>query len=257
MIISDSRKYLLLHVPKTGGSSIKKALTPLLRGNDRDVIVQPRIMLMRAPGGKTAYQAQARGQGGELGPRRILDWPAGTLRAQEPVRLVKHATLAEAGEILDPGFLAGLKKVIVVRNPFARLYSAYNFRLRVIKGQNKTRDPLIGKDGALIGLEDFLESELCLNILASRPQADWIDGASADFTLRTETLTGDIATILPQLGYDEEAVAKVSAAMSDKRWNVSTAQDQWKGMSDGARDMIRTLYSGDFSMFGYDPDSLD
>lgn len=249
---------MLLHVPKTGGSSIKKALAPLVRGNDRDVVVQPRIVLACDADGKTTYQTKARGQDGELGPPQTLDWPQNTLRVQGPVQLAKHATLAETREILDAAFLAGLKKVIVVRNPFARLYSAYNFRLRVIKGQNKTRDPLIGKDGTLISFEDFLESRLCLKIMASQPQANWIEGGGMpDFTLRTETLNQDIAAVMPQLGYDEESVARVDAAMNSRRWNVSTLQDQCKGMSNGARDMIRTLYSGDFTVFGYDPDSLN
>ena len=95
MILSTGRKYLFIHAPKTGGTSIEA------RAMKDDVML-----------GDTPKAVQRR--------RRLKD-------VQTRGRLWKHATLADLDGLVTPDMLAGLFVFTLVRNPWDRVVSYYHW----------------------------------------------------------------------------------------------------------------------------------
>lgn len=99
MIISPGRRYIFVHAPKTGGTSMALALEARAMRDD--------MML-----GDTPKARKRR--------RRLKDVPARG-------RLWKHATLADIDGLVGPDELAGLFIFTMVRNPWDRVVSYYHW----------------------------------------------------------------------------------------------------------------------------------
>ena len=98
MIISPSRRFVFLHIPKTGGTALTLALESRARADD--------ILIGDTP------KARAR-------KRRLAALtPAG--------RLWKHSTLADVAGVV-PEDLTGWCVLTLVRNPWDRLLSYYHW----------------------------------------------------------------------------------------------------------------------------------
>ena len=273
MIISESKKYLLLHVPKTGGTSVKNAFKQVALKSKNDVIVGPGRRLCRERDGSIVIRRLIRGRkrknnheviwrlpGGYRLVRlknpknpimQQLPWDSDVVRRQGK-HLVKHSTLPEAESFFSQEFYEKLQKIIVVRNPYARIYSAYQYRLREINKKKKRRDPMLGTDGLPIPFESFLEGGLCTSLMASKPQVHWLGKKTADVVLRTENLAEDVFVAMSSLGYAEAEAEAVRSTLLSGRLNVSAGADDWKTMSDQAKELIARTYQEDFECFGYD-----
>ena len=99
MIISHGRRYIFVHIPKTGGTSMALALEGRAMKDD--------IMLGDTP------KARKR--------RRRLK------NAQSSGRLWKHSTLADIDGLIDTSDIASLFTFTLVRNPWDRLVSYYHW----------------------------------------------------------------------------------------------------------------------------------
>ncbi|WP_299076578.1 sulfotransferase family 2 domain-containing protein [uncultured Ruegeria sp.] len=104
MIISTSQRYVFVHIPKTGGTSLMQALEQGVSEDD--------ILFGDTP---VAITRRAR---------------AKTLDARG--RLWKHSTLADIDGVLPEGELQNLFAFTMVRNPWDRIASYYHW-LRVQK----------------------------------------------------------------------------------------------------------------------------
>lgn len=96
MIICHSRKFIFIHIHKTGGTSVERALDPHLAWND--------LILGGSPFGEKIQQPYAKKFG-----------------------LNKHSSVAEIEAVCGSGILDEYFVFSVVRNPLTRLCSMYNF----------------------------------------------------------------------------------------------------------------------------------
>lgn len=99
MIISPSRKYIFVHIPKTGGTALSLALEARAKADDILIGDTPKAVKRRARVKKLA------------GDRR----------------LGKHATLADIDGMPEVGALEGYFIVTLVRNPWDRMVSYYHW----------------------------------------------------------------------------------------------------------------------------------
>ena len=99
MIISLRHRYVFVHIPKTGGTSLTLALERRLGRDD--------IVLSDTPKGRNRR-------------RRVQG-------AATRGRLWKHSTLRDIEGLLDPGLLAGFQAFTLVRNPWDRALSYYSW----------------------------------------------------------------------------------------------------------------------------------
>ncbi|MFN3971226.1 MAG: Type II secretory pathway, pullulanase PulA [Gemmobacter sp.] len=102
MIISRGRRYVFVHVPKTGGTSLALALEA--RAMKDDILI-----------GDTPKARARRGR---------------VKRLKAAGRLWKHSTLADIAGLVSPEELAAFFTVTLVRNPWDRAVSYYHW-LRV------------------------------------------------------------------------------------------------------------------------------
>lgn len=113
MIISPARKYIFVHIPKTGGTSLTLALEDRAKRGD--------IIISDTPKGKRRRQRVKKFQ------------------EQTDKRLWKHSTLADLESIVTPEEMREYFVFAMVRNPWDRLVSYYhwlrmqNFEHRMVR----------------------------------------------------------------------------------------------------------------------------
>lgn len=93
MLVSNSRGFVFIHIPKTGGESIVRSLVPTMTPIDFEL-------------GSTTW-----------GVKNVKIW-------RERWGLWKHSTAAELGKSVD---LSRFRVFAVVRNPFDRVLSIYRY----------------------------------------------------------------------------------------------------------------------------------
>jgi hypothetical protein len=101
MILSRDRGYIFVHIPKTGGTSLAQALEA--RATATDILIGDTPKARRRRGRVARLCGQARG------------------------RLWKHSTLADIDGLLTPAEIAAMFTVTLVRNPWDRMVSYYNW----------------------------------------------------------------------------------------------------------------------------------
>ena len=121
MLVSESHRFLFVHVPRTGGTSIQEALQPFSTQASRN-----RINKVASKMGLRAWN-----------------------RRHFPV----HTTLRSASRSLPGGIVQDLFKFAFVRNPWGRLASDYFFKL------NNTDHRRHGETVGLGGFEAWLSQE--------------------------------------------------------------------------------------------------
>lgn len=212
MIISAGRRYIFVHIPKTGGTSLARALEARAMADD--------ILIGDTP---KAQRRKARLK--KLSPRG---------------RLWKHATLADIDGILTPDQIAGMFCVTLVRNPWDRAVSYYHW----LQGQGFDH-PAVGLAQTL-GFADFLRHPLTVASLSGWPVARYMtDVTGVDRTsavLRLEHLEEDIAGFAAHLGFRPDMPHD----------NRSQRQLDYRGYyDDGLADHLGRVCAVDVARFGY------
>ncbi|MBB5722520.1 hypothetical protein FHS72_002146 [Loktanella ponticola] len=184
MIISPGRKFIFVHIPKTGGTSLALALEG--RAMKDDVLI-----------GDTPKAQQRRGRLKTL-------TPAG--------RLWKHSTLADIHGVVDP---AAYFVVTIVRNPWDRAVSYYHW----LQTQSFAH-PAVGLAESL-SFSDFINHEATMTAFASQPYRSHVTDATGvvrcDLFARLEALEDDLTAFWAHVGFTC-AVGRANASSRDRDW---------------------------------------
>lgn len=213
MILSRGRSYLFLHIPKTGGTALTRALEA--RAMKDDVIV--------------------------------ADTPKGRARAARQKGLVtagrlwKHSTLADLGGLVDPQDLERLFILTLVRNPWDRMASYYHW----LRDQTFAHPAV-----ALAQASDFsafLNHPQTVESLRRWPYGAYVRDAAglerARLMARLEALEEDLAPFEAHLGFRLTPLPRA---------NESDRPRDWRGLySDRDAGLIADLCAGDIARFGY------
>lgn len=217
MIISRGRRYVFVHIPKTGGTAVSLALEARARKDD--------LLIGDTPKAR-ARRAQLRGLK-----------PAG--------RLWKHSTLADVAGVVTEAELADFFVFATVRNPWDRAVSYYHWLraqsfAHTAVGLARTHD-----------FSGFLNHPQTVAGFGFWPYGAYLrdaaGGERARLFARLEVLADDLAPLEAHLGF----------RLVIHRVNASDRQADWRPYySDADADLIARLCAVDIARFGYGFDGM-
>ena len=223
MIISNSHKFIFVHVMKTAGTSVSAAIDPYLRWNDVAI-------------GGTRFGEQMQ--------------PA----FRERFGLHKHSTASEIRDMVGAGVWSSYFTFTVVRHPYDRIVSLYTWLHKTLRNARPDATewswPVATAFGESEGFSGFIRHEQFRKSLGGRPQAEWTcdDGGHCivDFVGRFEDLDAARMTISNRIGVNLEPFERHNASTERTR-----RADFFSGEAD--YDYLHKLHEKDFELFGYDP----
>lgn len=212
MIISTRRRYIFVHIPKTGGTSLALALEA--RAAADDILIGDTPKAQRRRGRLKGLQAAG--------------------------RLWKHSTLADIEGLLPPEQMAQMKVICMVRNPWDRLVSYYHWL------QEQTFDHEAVRLAQGLSFSGFLNHPHTQASFLQWPferHVTLANGAKrGDFFVRLEDFQRDIAAFEAHLGFAIELPkANVSRRRRDYRSYYSEADSE----------LVARLCAEDIARFGY------
>jgi hypothetical protein len=213
MILSVGRRYLFIHIPKTGGTALSLALESRALKND--------ILIGDTP--------KARNRAGRLRNLKTAG------------RLWKHSTLSDLDGLIDAADLNNLFVLTVVRNPWDRIVSLYHWG----RAQNFAH-PMIGlaKMHDFSGFLNHPQTQMALRLWPARCFTQ--DSAGVDratLCARLEHLAEDLAPFETHLGFRLRPVERV---------NESERNRDWRGYYNPSNaDLVAHLCAEDIARFGY------
>ncbi|MEH6740381.1 MAG: sulfotransferase family 2 domain-containing protein, partial [Sulfitobacter sp.] len=202
MILSRGRRYLFIHAPKTGGTSMALALEARAMKDD--------IMLGDTP------KAVKR--------RKHLEG------VQAAGRLWKHATLADLDGVVHAEELDDLLIFTMVRNPWDRMVSYYHWL------QEQKFEHFAVEYAKRLDFAGFVAEPAIVQSFAHSPTASYVTDAKgverADMFIRLEHLSEDILPLEAHLGFELEM----------PHVNKSTrSQDYRKSYTDRSREHVAQM----------------
>ncbi|EAP77037.1 sulfotransferase family 2 domain-containing protein [Roseovarius nubinhibens] len=212
MIISTRRRYIFVHIPKTGGTSLALALEA--RAAADDILIGDTPKAQRRRGRLKGLQAAG--------------------------RLWKHSTLADIEGLLPPEQMAQMKVICMVRNPWDRLVSYYHWL------QEQTFDHEAVRLAQGLSFSGFLNHPHTQASFLQWPferHVTLANGAKrGDFFVRLEDFQRDIAAFEAHLGFGIE-LPKV---------NVSRRRRDYRSYySEADSELVARLCAEDIARFGY------
>ncbi len=212
MIISFGRRYIFVHIPKTGGTSLALALEERAKAED--------ILIGDTPKAKRRK------------PRLKTLNPAG--------RLWKHSTLADIDGIVDATQMDEMVIFTMVRNQWDRLVSYYNW----LKLQDFAH-PAVGAAKTKI-FSEFLRDPVIEASLRAGSAASYMRDATGNtrpaLYVRLEKFDQDIAPVTHYLGF-EIVLPHINRSPrdADYRGYYTHATTDW----------VATMCATDIEQFGY------
>jgi Sulfotransferase family len=213
MIISRGRRFIFVHIPKTGGTALSLALEDRAKADD--------ILIGDTP--------KARARKGRL------------KRVQAAGRLWKHSTLADIAGLVTEAELATFYTFTLVRNPWDRMVSYYHW----LRSQGFAH-PAVGlaKSHDFSGFLHHPQTQTSVRLW---PYAAYMrDGAGverASLYARLEHLEADLAPFEAHLGFRVTPL---------KRANESGRARDWRGFyRDADAALVADLCGADVARFGY------
>ena len=212
MIVSPSRAYVFVHIPKTGGTAMALALEARARPDDLLIGDTPKALRRR-------HRLKALA-------------PAG--------RLWKHATLADIDGILTPADLDRMLVFTLVRNPWDRLLSYWAWARAQDFGH-----PAVALAKAK-GFSAFLNDPMTQGALAANPVARYLTDATGTerpaLCLRIERIEEEMAPLAAHLGF-RPRLPRANESARPRDWRPSYTE------ADAA--LVARLCAPDIARFGY------
>jgi hypothetical protein len=213
MILSRGRRYLFIHIPKTGGTALALALEARAMKDDMLVGDTPKARARRARlrGVKTAG------------------------------RLWKHSTLADLAGLVTEAEVAGLFTLTLVRNPWDRVASYYTW----LRAQSFAH-PAVGLAKAQ-SFTGFLNHPQTQASLTAWPYGAYMRDAAGvercSLFARLERVEEDLAPFEAHLGFRVTPFERI---------NASARARDWRGFySDADAALVGRLCAEDIARFGY------
>jgi len=212
MIVSRGRRYIFVHIPKTGGTSLAAALETRAMAGDLLIGDTPKARRRR---------------------RRLADLPARG-------RLWKHSGLADIDGVLAPGEIGQMFVFTLVRNPWDRTLSYYAWAR-----EQRFDHPAI-RAAKRLDFSGFVEDPGVGESLRRSPARSYVTDASGtercDAFVRLEYLEADLAPVWDHLGF----------RLDVPRFNASKRKRGYRSYYDAAtRQRVAELHAEDIARFGY------
>ena len=212
MIISASRRYIFVHIPKTGGTALARALES--RVGPEDILLGDTPKARRRRRRVTGLQAEG--------------------------RLWKHSTLADIDGLVTPAQISESFCFTLVRNPWDRMVSYYHW-LR----QQGFDHPAVGL-ARVLTFSEFLNHAQTQASLRAWPYARYMRAADGvercDAFIRLEHFAQDAAPLWAHLGFRLEV----------ERVNASAREAEYRGYySDDDAALVAEVCAADIARFGY------
>ncbi|WP_010139427.1 sulfotransferase family 2 domain-containing protein [Oceanicola sp. S124] len=212
MILSRGRRYIFIHIPKTGGTSMALALEARAMKDD--------ILL-----GDTPKARRRRHRVAGIASRG---------------RLWKHATLADIEGLASPAEIDDFFVFTLIRNPWDRIASYYLW----LRGQGFSHPAVTLAKGR--GFSDFIRDPLIVRSFEPSPYASYVRESfgreKCNLFIRLEAFERDSAPLCQHLGFDLTLPRVNSVDESVKAELVYRPAD---------RKFIDSLCAEDIERFGY------
>ena len=212
MILSRGRRYLFIHIPKTGGTSLALALEARAMKED--------IML-----GDTPKARKRR--------RRLTE-------VESRGRLWKHATLADLDGVVTASDLDELMIFTLVRNPWARAVSYFHWL------QRQSFDHPAVRLAQTVDFSAFLGTPMIQQSFRTSPARHYVTDATGRerpaLFLRLEHFEEDAAPLFDHLGFDL-VLPRANA--------TGTGQDFRRFYSESDSNLLADCCGEDIARFGY------
>ena len=213
MIISRGRRYIFVHIPKTGGTSLALALEA--RAMADDILI-----------GDTPKARRRRGRVRKLAAHG---------------RLWKHSTLADIDGVVGTDELDEFFLITLVRNPWDRLVSYYHW----LRGQS-FEHPAV-RLAASLGFSDFLNHEQTRATIGAWPYGRYMTDSTgherASHFVRLEHLAEDMAPFEQHLGFPLTPLAHCNRS--------ERPADYRKAYTDADARLVAGVCAADIARFGY------
>ena len=213
MILSRGRRYIFVHIPKTGGTALTLALEARAMKDD--------ILIGDTPKAR-ARKARLNG-------------------VKSHGRLWKHSTLADIAGLASDDEIASFFTVTLVRNPWDRVVSYYHW----LRDQGFAH-PAVGlaKSHDFSG---FLNHALTRTALTLAPYSSYLRDRfghdRAHLFARLEHLDTDLAPFESHLGFRLTPLPRA---------NTSDRARDWRGFySDADAALVAAISTDDIARFGY------
>ena len=211
MILSVGRRYVFIHIPKTGGTSMALALEARAMKDD--------IMLGDTP---KALKRRGRVKG-----------------AATAGRLWKHSTLADIDGLVPEDTLSGLFTFTLVRNPWDRVVSYYHWLQ--VQGFDHPAVAL----AKTLDFEGFLLHPTTQTALRNSPASSYMTDAQGkercDAYIRLEHFAEDVAPLEAHLGF----------GLNLPHENRSERVPYQDAYTPKLKNLVGALCASDIARFGY------
>lgn len=213
MIVSRGRRYIFVHIPKTGGTSLSVALEARAMRDDILIGDTPKAVRRR----KRLKHLEARG------------------------RLWKHSTLRDIEGVLSEKEMRGMFVFTLVRNPWDRILSYYHW----LRAQDFAHPAVaLAKRTAF---STFLGDPATQASLEGHPSASYVTLPSGeercDAFVRIEHAAEDLAPVERHLGFGLGPLPRLNTSRRPVDYRAA--------YSDGDAALVARLCAKDVARFGY------
>lgn len=213
MIISDARKYIFVHIPKTAGTALALALEDMAAKDDILIGDTPKAIRRR---------------------RRLKG-------VKTQGRLWKHSTLRDVYGLVDQTQMETYFVFTLVRNPWDRLVSYYHWL------QEQRFDHYAVRAARKLEFSRFLHDPVVAASLIGNPYQSYVidrdEKNCCDLFVRMEHLARDLLPLEAHLGKKIGPLQRINSSTRDR--------DYRRYYADENAEWVARLCAADIARFGY------